>query len=267
MTEPRAGRLEEGASDGLSCDRWLGGRLILEQPRRGHRVGSDAALLAAAAGLDEGRLVDVGAGVGAVGLAILGGHASTALDCVEIDLALADIAAENAARNGLAARTRVIRANVLDARARRAGGLADEAADLVVTNPPFFERGAVRVSPDAGKAGAHVFAGDAGPAPLIAWVRACLALLKPGGRFAMIHRPDALPQILAATERRIGAVALLPVHPRAGAIAHRLVVSGVKGSKAPLRIAPALILHEPDGTLTAAAGAIHRGDRPIDWGE
>ena len=44
---------------------------MLAQPRKGHRVGSDAALLAAVADLGEGRLVDVGAGVGAVGLAIV----------------------------------------------------------------------------------------------------------------------------------------------------------------------------------------------------
>ncbi len=82
----------------------------------------------------------------------------------------------------------------------------------------------------------------------------------------MIHRPDALAAILAAAENRLGALALLPVHPRAGAPAHRLLVSGVKGSKAPLRIAPALVLHEADGRLTAEADAIHRGERLIAWG-
>jgi tRNA1(Val) A37 N6-methylase TrmN6 len=81
----------------------------------------------------------------------------------------------------------------------------------------------------------------------------------------MVHRPEALSAILAAIGSRLGAVALLPVHPSAGASAHRLLLSGVKGSKAPIRIAPALILHETDGRLTAAADAIHRGERLIDW--
>jgi tRNA1(Val) A37 N6-methylase TrmN6 len=35
-------------ADGLTEDAWRGGRLTLLQPHRGHRVGSDAALLAAA---------------------------------------------------------------------------------------------------------------------------------------------------------------------------------------------------------------------------
>jgi tRNA1(Val) A37 N6-methylase TrmN6 len=58
----------------------------------------------------------------------------------------------------------------------------------------------------------------------------------------------------------------MPVHPTIGASAHRLIVSGVKGSKAPLRLAPALILHGEDGRLTPEADAIHRGERLIDWG-
>ena len=67
MREPPAADVEATSRDEL-----LGGRLVLRQPFKGHRVGSDAILLAAAAprgGVK--RLVDVGAGVGAVGLAML----------------------------------------------------------------------------------------------------------------------------------------------------------------------------------------------------
>ena len=91
-------------------------------------------------------------------------------------------------------------------------------------------------------------------------------MLAPGGRFVMIHRPDALGAILAGIGGRLGALALLPVHPTIGASAHRLLVSGVKGSKAPLRLAAGLVLHGTDGRLTAEADAIHRGERLIDWG-
>ena len=267
MTELPSEPTVDRAAGSFSRDSWLGGRLSLAQPRRGHRVGSDAVLLAAAANLAGGRLIDVGAGVGAVGLAILGRSACGVADLVEIDPILAQIAAENASRNGLGSRVRVAEADIFDAPVRRMGGLADESADLVVTNPPFFEPGAVRVSPDAGKARAHVFAGEAGGAPLAKWIRACLALLKSGGQFALIHRPDALAAILAAAENRLGAIALLPIHPRAGASAHRLLVSGVKGSRTPLRVAPALVVHQADGRLTAEADAIHRGEGLIDWGE
>ena len=266
MPDPSPGLERDPVADGLTLDRWLGGRLALVQPKGGHRVGTDAALLAAAAGTPGGRIADVGAGVGAVGLALAQRSERAFADLVEIDPEMARLSGINAARNGLQARARVLRLDILKAAERRAAGLADEAADCVVTNPPFFEPGTVRVSPNQGRAGAHVLPQEESGATLETWIRASLALLAPGGRFVMIHRPDALAAILAAVERRLGAVALLPVHPSAGAGAHRLMVSGVKGSKAPLRIAPALILHEPDGRLTSEADAIHRGEALIEWG-
>ena len=83
----------------------------------------------------------------------------------------------------------------------------------------------------------------------------------------MIHRPDALAPILAADRKPAGrACASAGSSVARAPSAHRLIVSGVKGSKAPLRIAPALILHEADGRLTAEADAIHRGEKLIDWG-
>ena len=267
MAEPQTGLGSELRPEGLSVDAWLGGRLTLVQPTRGHRVGSDAVLLSAAVGSVDGRIVDVGAGVGAVGLAVVSRSARATADLVEIDPELARLAAGNAARNALTSRIRVFQADVGDAQARRAAGLADEAADCVFTNPPFFDPRTARVSPDPSRARAHAFLPDASnDAPLIGWVRACLALLAPSGRLVMIHRPDALAQILTAVGNRAGALALLPVHPRAGSSAHRLLISAVKGSKAPLRIAPALVLHQTDGRLTAETAAIHNGEALIDWG-
>ena len=266
MPDPPPGLESDPIAGGLTEDRWLGGRLALVQPKGGHRVGTDAALLAAASGTPEGRIADVGAGVGAVGLALAQRSERAFADLIEFDPDLARLAEINAARNGLKARARVLRLDVLKSGERRAAGLVDEMSGCVVTNPPFFEPGTVRVSPNPGRAAAHVFQPDEGGAALEAWIRSSLALLAPGGRFVMIHRPDALGAILAAIENRLGALALLAVHPAAGARAHRLLISGVKGSKAPLRIAPALILHEADGRLTAEADAIHRGEALVDWG-
>jgi tRNA1(Val) A37 N6-methylase TrmN6 len=247
----------------LTEDLWLGGRLKLVQPKRGHRVGTDAALLVAAAGdAGQGRIVDVGAGVGAVGLALAQRSAHASVDLVEIDLELAQLAESNGARNGLQARTRVLRLDALNPKDRRAAGLADGSAVCVVTNPPFLDAAAVRASPHEAKARAHVMP----RAGLADWIEASLAMLAPGGRFVMIHRPDALAMILATIRTRLGAVALLPVHPAIGASAHRLLVSGVKGPKAPLRVAPGLVLHGADGRLTAKADALHRGEALIDWG-
>ena len=262
MAEPLTELGSAATADGLTEDLWLGGRLTLVQPKRGHRVGTDAALLVAAAGdARQGRIVDVGAGVGAVGLALAKSSALASADLVEIDSVLAQLAEGNAARNELQARTRVLRLDALNSNGRREAGLA-QSANCVITNPPFFDATTVRASPHAGRARAHVMP----RAGLVDWIEASLAMLAPGGRFVMIHRPEALAMILAAIGTRLGALALLPVHPARAASATRILVSGVKGSKAPLRFAPALILHGTDGRLTAEADAVHRGERLIDWG-
>jgi tRNA1(Val) A37 N6-methylase TrmN6 len=247
--------------EATSLDAILGGRLTLRQRRDGHRVGLDAILLAAAAGAPALRLVDVGAGVGAVGLALLQRWPQATGELVEIDPDLAALAEENAALNGLADRARVVVADALDAESRRAAGLAEEAADLVVANPPYLAADTARVSPDPRRARAHV-AGE-GAAALAGWVVAGLALLAPGGRFVMIQRADALAALLPAFAGRLGDLAVRPIHPRTDAPAIRLLISGAKGSKAPLRLLPGLTLHEADGSATAFAAAIQRGEATL----
>src|SRR5208283_4168858 len=122
MPEPPRGVESDPIADGFTVDRWLGGRLSLVQPEGGHRVGTDAALLAAAAGTPEGGI----AGVGAVGLALIARSERAFADLIEIDPDLARLAGINAARNGLQARARVLRLDVLRPSERREAGLGDE---------------------------------------------------------------------------------------------------------------------------------------------
>src|SRR3974377_1616880 len=85
----------------LTADAVLDGRLRLLQPRRGHRFGHDAILLAAATPARSGdRIADLGAGVGAAGLALASRVPGTRVTLVEIDARLAALAQENAGRNG-----------------------------------------------------------------------------------------------------------------------------------------------------------------------
>src|SRR5204863_3211595 len=93
----------------ITEDAVLGGRLLLRQPRRGHRVGHDAILLAAACpARARERVVDLGAGVGAAGLALAQRVNDCSVTLVEIDPALAALAAENARANGLGGRVSAV---------------------------------------------------------------------------------------------------------------------------------------------------------------
>jgi tRNA1(Val) A37 N6-methylase TrmN6 len=80
---------------------------------------------------------------------------------------------------------------------------------------------------------------------------------------AMVHTAAALPAILAAAEGRFGGLAVLPVHPRAGEPAIRVVVTGRKASRAPLTLLPPLVLHDEVGAFTPRAAAILRNGAAI----
>ena len=236
-------------------DALLGGRLRLHQPPRGaHRAGTDGVLLARLLAPEPGeRLCDLGAGPGLVGLACAVLRPGLSVTLVERDPALAELARVNAALNGVAAE--VIEADVLaPGRAREAAGLRPDAFDRVLTNPPFFEDGRYRPSPEAAKASAHGFAAEG----LDAWIRTCAGIVRPGGRLGMIHRADALPRCLAALGGRFGAIAVRPVHAKEGEPAIRILVSAVKGSRAAFSLVSPLVLHGPDGRFTPEAEALHR---------
>lgn len=256
--------MAEGAieREAVTQDAFLGGRLVLHQPSRGHRAGSDAVLLAAAAPPEiAGLALDVGAGIGAAGLALAALRPGLSFGLVENDLMLVALARQNLAANGLAERGTVYAADVLDPQSRRAAGLADLSAALVITNPPFLDPRQVRVSPEAGKRTAHVMPAGA---TLAAWIAACLALLAEGGLFIMIYRPEALPAMLAALDRRGGDIVLLPVQPQSGKPAVRILLRAKKGGRGPLAIAPPFILHQGQA-FTREAEAIHRGETLIAW--
>ncbi|MBG0811001.1 methyltransferase [Methylosinus sp. H3A] len=240
---------------------FLGGRLRLRQMPRGHRAGTDAVLLAAATPAQtRGLILDIGAGTGAVGLAAALRAPAATLGLVEIDSETCALARENIAENGLAARARVHEADLLSIEARRTSGLENESAEVLLTNPPYLSPTRTRVSPDPRRALAHVSAGGLEP-----WLRASLALLRPGGVFVMIHRADALQECLACIGGRLGAIGLLPVAAHAGEAATRILLRGVKGSKGPLSLLPPLVLHEADGAFTPRAEALHRGEGELPW--
>ena len=242
---------------GISEDSLLDGRLRLLQLRHGHRAGTDAVLVAAAAGpLASGTIVDVGAGSGAVGL-MIGARCGASIVFLERDPDLAALCRSNVEANGLQDRARVVEADILaPADQSGQGGLVPGSADMVVTNPPFLEEGSSRASPDASRAAAHQLPEGGSER----WIDVCADLLKPGGRLVLIHRADRLGDCLRHIEGRFGGLVVKPIHPRADKPASRIVVTAMKGSRAPLAMAPPIVLHQSDGRFTPEAEAIHRGE-------
>jgi tRNA1(Val) A37 N6-methylase TrmN6 len=247
----RASKTQPFTDDGV-----LGGRLTLRQPARGHRFGHDAILLAAATPAASGEVaVDLGAGVGAAGLALAWRVAGLAVRLVEIDRELAELAGGNAARNGLADR---VTAHALDVAAPpgafAAAGLGAGCADRVLMNPPFHAASRAQASPDPRRRAAHV--AEAGA--LATWLGTAARLLRAGGTLTVIYRADGLGELVGALGPAFGAIATRPVHPKPGAAAIRILLNATKGSAAPSRLLPRLVLNGDDGRPSAEAEAVLR---------
>ena len=224
----------------LTEDAFLGGKLHLRQPKSGHRAGHDAVLLAAATPARSGdRVVDLGAGVGAAGLAVARRVEGIKLVLVEIDEGLAELARGNALSNAIAAETIVLDVTS-GVGAFSAAGLLPDSVDVVLMNPPFNDAARHRASPDRAREVAHV----ATAATLENWTHAARRILKSGGTLAMIWRADGIAEVLAALGRGFGSLVVLPVHADVTSPAIRVLVRAVKGGKAPTCIQPALILND-----------------------
>ena len=241
---------------GTSDDAVLGGRLRLRQPLKGHRVGHDAILLAAATGGRAGEhAVDLGAGVGAAGLSLAARVPGLKVTLIEIDVALCALAAENALLNCLDERVAAHAADVEDLPSLVASGLAPGTFDRVLMNPPFRDATRRQLSPDPRRRLAHA----AAPGLLERWIASAAWLIKPHGVLTLIWPADALATVKGALTPGFGAVAVLPVFPRPDAPAIRVLVRAVKGDGGAPMIYPGLVLNDAQGKPTAAAEAVLRG--------
>lgn len=174
---------------GLTEDALLGGRLRLLQRARGYRVAIDAVLLAAAVHPVPGeRVLDLGAGIGSVGLCLARRNPDCTIVGVELQPALAQLAERNAARNGLADRVRTIIHDLAHPLPQ-----AFSLFDQVVTNPPYLAAAVADPSPDRSKALATVESS----ADLARWLEVATTALKPAGTLTMIYRSDRLEEIVA----------------------------------------------------------------------
>ena len=241
------------ATDETSEDALLGGKLTLRQPLRGHRFGHDAVLLAAATPARTGEhAIELGAGVGAAGLALARRVEGLAVTLVELDPKLVALARENAARNALAERVRVVCLDVAAPVAHFADAGLAAAADHVLMNPPFNVPH--NPSPDQARRLAHA----ASPGTLAGWIDTAARLLRPQGALTLIWRADGLADLLAVLAPGFGAIAVMPVYPKPGAAAIRVLVTAAKTTNAPLSLLPGLVLADSDNKPSARAEAILR---------
>ena len=244
--------------DETTEDRVLDGRVTLRQPVRGYRAGLDAALLAAACDAGPGaRVIEAGCGAGGALLAAAARRPQTRFTGVERDPKALALAQANIAANGMDDRVDAVAGDV----ALRFSGLGLEPFDAAMANPPFFD------DPDALRGPAaerrEAWMADDG---LEAWLVFLSKAVREGGAITVIHRADRLADILGLLAPKAGSCQVLPVLPFADQPAKRVLVRAIKTGRAPLRLLPALVLHDREGGKhTTRTEAILRGEAVIDW--
>ena len=171
-----------------TADTLLGGALRLLQPKTGYRVNVDSLLLVAFAGQRRvERVVDLGAGVGVLGLlALQRGIAKRAL-LIEADPKLVALARENLLRGGFEGEARELDLT--------RGKLSESAVALVLCNPPYYPAHSHRPAQAAAKAAAR--SGEVTP-----FLRAAsAALARKTGRALFSYPAPQLPELLRRAEQ------------------------------------------------------------------
>jgi len=241
--------------------------LLIGQPKKGFRAGSDSVLLGSAISARRaatgGPVLDLGAGAGVAGLVALTHYEALAATFVEIDPATAALCRANIKRNGFGARAEVLELDVTAPGPVRVGaGLRQNHFATVLANPPYYARHTVTLPAGPGAARAHAHDGG----DLVHWVKTACGAGTADAEVIFIYPATGLDRLLEAIGARLGKLVILPISPFAAAPAGRILVRGTKGSKAPLTLLPPLIMHKDNGEeFCDTVHGILTGTTRLDW--
>ena len=244
----------------------LDGKVRLRQPRRGYRVAIDPILLAAAVPASPGdSILDVGIGTGAVSLSLAARVPSLALTGIDSHAALVELARQNAQLNNV--QIQLLTGDVLrsDDDDSLGGNSWNDLPpfDHVVSNPPFWEQGRARVSAAPTSAAAAIMP----RAALGAWVEFCVGKLASTGRLTLILPIGRLEETLASLEALGQSAVVLPLLPRTGECAKRVIVQSKSDPTHNTRTLSGVPLHTESGGYADEIEEILRGRAGLSLAE
>ena len=221
------------------------------------RPGTDSFLLSSLPRLSAGlRVCDLGCGTGLLGLLLLQRQPDLRVTGIDIQAAAISLAEQAAAENRLTDRLTFRCADLRQVRQYFPTG----SFDLAVSNPPYYASGSGKVSPD----NARCTARSESEATLADICAAAAYLLRWGGKFCLVHKPERLTDVLCALrEAGIEPKRLRFVHNRAEYAPSLFLLEGCRGGKPGLTIEPPLILQDRDGAPSPELNAIYFRDQEV----
>lgn len=190
------------------------------------------------------RGADLGCASGAIALLLLAREPSLLLTGLELDRDAAALARENMAENRFTEQCEILTGDIREHRALfRAGSF-----DFAVANPPYFPLGRGALAPDPARAAAR----SETDLSLEELCRAAAWLLRSGGSFFLVHRPERLSELLCT----LSACALEPkrlrlVCPRPESAPSLILLEARRGGQPGLQIEPPLLLYDSEGRESA----------------
>lgn len=204
----------------------------------------DAVLLSGFARVKEGETaIDLGTGTGIIPILLEAKTEGNHFTGLEIQEEVAEMAARSVALNGLEERVSIIRGDI-----KEASQLFGKASfDVVTSNPPYMNDQHGLKNPQEMKAiSRHEVL-----CTLDDVCREAAALLKPGGRFYMVHRPHRLAEIISALKQyKLEPKRMKLVHPFMDKDANMVLIEAVRGGKSMMKVEAPIIVYKEPGVYT-----------------
>ena len=213
-------------------------KISLIQKKDGLTFGTDAFLLAAFMRSQKRALaVELGTGTGIISLLLAARERFAKIWALEVQEEFSTLAARNVLLNRMETRVLVRHADVREISVSEIG----KEVDVVFSNPPYMRTDSGKRNQSDGKYIArHEVCGGIGD-----FCAAAERLLKYGGRFYCVYRPDRLSELMAALQKHhLEPKQMVFVHADVESEPSMVLISATKGGAPSLRILPPLILHD-----------------------
>jgi tRNA1(Val) A37 N6-methylase TrmN6 len=206
--------------------------------------GMDAVLLSGFAKVSPGeRVLDLGTGTGIIPILLEAKTEGKHFTGLEIQEESADMARRSVTINGLEDKVDIVLGDIKEASA--IFGLAS--FDVITSNPPYMNHSHGIVNPSEAKAIArHEIL-----CSLVDVIREAARVLKPNGRFYLVHRPYRLVEIMTTlTAYKLEPKRMKLVHPYIDKEPNMVLIECMKGGKSMIKVEPPLIVYKEPNVYT-----------------